>query len=71
MRKLITGKVYPKAELSRVYTFIGARIKLENVTEFRISSSGIHKLKTDDGKKHIIAPNWVHIEIDSKSDWVS
>lgn len=71
MELLITGRVYPKTESSRVYVFVGARIKLENVIELCIGSSGIHKLKTNDGKKHIIASGWIHIEIDSEADWIS
>jgi hypothetical protein len=58
-------------EDKRVYTFPGGyKIELNNVTEFFVSNSGNHRLKTADGKLHIVAPGWIHIEItDQKKEW--
>ena len=30
----------------------------------------LKKIEKADGKKHIIAPGWVHIEIDRDKDWI-
>jgi len=68
---MIRGKSYPLKEKNRVYTFVGGRVELENVEEIIVSSSNNHKLKTTDGKKHIIPPTWIHIEIDRLGDWIS
>lgn len=54
-------------ERSRTYHYSSGDITditLENVTHFGKSDSANHYLNTADGKKHIIAPGWVHIELD-------
>lgn len=43
-------------------------VQIEGVKEVIVSTSGFHRLKTDDGKLHIIKPHWLHIEIDA-DDW--
>lgn len=54
------------AERSRLYTFQGGeRVRLENVTHFVARESGTHRLKTQDGKLHIVPPGWLHVEIDA------
>ena len=50
-------------EKSRRYSFPGNWITLHDVTELFVSESGNHRLKTADGKLHIISPGWNHIEI--------
>lgn len=52
-------------EKSRVYTFPGGEVRLENVVEFCARASGTHRLKTADGKLHIVPTGWIHIEIDT------
>lgn len=55
-------------ERSRKYVYPGGNvIELEGVLEIIISSSGNHRIRTRDKKLHIIAPGWLHIEIDSPS----
>lgn len=57
-------------ESQRVYIFPnGDRVVLKNVTELIVRESGAHRLKTADGKLHIIPPTWIHIEIEAE-DWV-
>ena len=67
---MIRGKKYSVKENVRKYTFIGAYIELENVIEIIVSNSNNHKLKTADGKLHIISSGWIHIEITSDKDWI-
>ncbi len=55
-------------ERSRVYRFSDTNVRLNNVTHFAASSSGTHRLKTSDGRLHIVPTGWVHIEIDA-DDW--
>lgn len=55
-------------ESQRVYTFAnGEQVALKGVTHFLARESGTHRLKTSDGKLHIIPPTWIHIEIDADS----
>lgn len=46
----------------------GQEIVLSGVVSIAVSDSGNHRLNTADGKKHIIAPGWRHIEIDA-AEW--
>lgn len=56
-------------EDSRTYTFTGGeQITLHKVTHLAVSSSGTHRLKTEDGKLHIIPKGWLHIMIDC-AEW--
>lgn len=43
-------------------------VDLENVTHLKVSDSGTHRLKTKDGRLHIIPTGWLHISIDA-DDW--
>lgn len=55
-------------ERSRTYTFPGGEtVRLENVTHFLARESGTHRLKTGDGRLHIVPTGWLHIEIDTDS----
>jgi len=56
------------SEKSRTYTFPGGElVRLENVTHFLARDSGTHRLKTADGKLHIVPVGWLHIEIEAES----
>lgn len=39
-------------------------VELENVIEVCVRPSGSHRIKTADGKFHIINPGWLNIELD-------
>ena len=67
---MIIGKRYSVKESKRRYIFDDINIELENVTEIIVSHSGNHRIKTADGKLHIIPLGWIHIEITSDRDWV-
>jgi hypothetical protein len=59
----------PVVEASRTYTFPGGeQITLHEVTHLLVRESGTHRLRTKDGKLHIVPTGWLHIEIDAK-DW--
>ena len=65
------GSVHKLNENVRTYTFLhGQSVTIEKVRELRLSASGNHRLKTADGKLHIIPGGWLHIEIDSEvKEW--
>lgn len=54
------------AEKSRTYTFPnGEKITLHDVTHFHAGET-THRLKTGDGKLHIVPKaGWLHIEIEA------
>lgn len=53
-------------EARRVYTFAGGdTITLVGVTHFLARPSGTHRLRTSDGKLHIVPIGWIHIEIEA------
>lgn len=57
-----------KTEASRIYTFPrGETVALKNVTHFLARDSGTHRLRTGDGKLHIVPTGWLHIEIEAES----
>ena len=52
-------------ELSRTYHFRdGETVRFENVTHFAARPSGTHRLRTKDGRFHIISSGWLHIELE-------
>jgi hypothetical protein len=54
-------------EKIRIYRFPnGERVELANVTHFIARESGTHRLRTADGKLHIVPVGWIHIEIDAE-----
>ena len=58
-----------KEEQNRIYYFPNNEIvKITGVTHVNVSNSGHHRLNTNDGKKHIVPPGWIHIELDMK-EW--
>lgn len=53
-------------EKSRTYTFPnGDTVSLADVTHFLARPSGNHRLRTADGKLHIVPAGWIHLEIDA------
>lgn len=54
-----------KGERSRVYTFPGQTVRVENVVKLCVRPSGTHRLETASGQKFIIAPSWLSIAIDA------
>ena len=57
-------------ETERIYHFPkGERVVLKEVRKIVIEPSGTHKIKTADGKRHIIKPDWLSIEIDGEENW--
>lgn len=55
-------------EKTRLYTFPGGeQVKLENVTHFLARDSGTHRLKTADGRLHIVPLGWLHIAIEAEA----
>jgi hypothetical protein len=56
-------------EKERIYVFPNnEKVVLKNVTELIVRDSGTHRLKTADGKLHIVRNGWIHIEID-ETEW--
>jgi hypothetical protein len=56
-------------EVSRTYLFSKERsVKFENVARVSVSASNTHRLETVDGKKFIVNPGWLAIEIEA-SEW--
>jgi hypothetical protein len=52
-------------ERKRTYFFANGKVELSSVKELIVRESGTHRIKTDDGKLHIIPSGWLHIEIDA------
>lgn len=52
-------------ERSRIYTFPNGTVQLAGVSALNVRDSGTHRLKTTDGKLHIVPVGWLHIEIDA------
>lgn len=53
-------------ERTRTYVYPGGHeVVLCNVTRFLARESGTHRLQTKDGMLHIVAPGWLHIQIDA------
>lgn len=56
-------------ERSRTYRYSdGCALRIENVALICVRPSGSHRLETKDGKKWIIPPGWIAIEIDT-DEW--
>jgi len=61
--------IFNPPEKKRIYHFSkGDKVILRNVTELVVRPSGTHRLKTADGKSHVIPTGWIHIELVIK-DW--
>lgn len=57
-------------ERTRVYDFGDKQIQLDDVRELIARNSGTHRVRTADGKLHVIAPGWLAIHIDNGGkDW--
>ena len=62
------GKPKPINEQVRQYTFPGGNVvTIEDVIELSISSTGNHRLRTEDGRLHLVPKGWLHIEIMTES----
>ncbi len=58
-------------EHERIYSFPGNwHVRLQDVTELLVRPSGTHRLKTKDGRMHIVPTGWIHIDILSPKSWV-
>lgn len=53
-----------KNERSRTYHFPTTKVTLQNVVKLAVRPSGTHRIQTAKGRKFIIPPGWVSIEID-------
>lgn len=51
-------------EKTRTYDFGEHSVVLEGVVELVVRDSGTHRIKTQDGLLHVIAPGWLAIHID-------
>jgi len=59
-------------ETERTYKFPnGQFVHLTDVTELIVRGSGTHRLKTKDGRMHIVPKGWLQISIVSPEDWVA
>jgi hypothetical protein len=55
-------------ERKRTYHFPGGQqIALENVTAILVRPSGTHRLETADGRRWIVPPGWLAIELEMDS----
>lgn len=54
-------------EKCRTYVYRnGFKLSVHNITSVTVSDSGNHRLETECGKKYIVAPNWIAIELDTE-----
>lgn len=64
---MLDMKALEKTEVTRTYTFPGGEtVVLKSVTHFLARESGTHRLRTGDGKLHIVPTGWLHIEIEAE-----
>lgn len=57
-------------EPTRSYRFAGGDVvSFDNVTHVKVSPSGTHRLRTSDGKFHIVPPTWLSVSLDLPSGW--
>jgi hypothetical protein len=56
-----------RGEVSRTYQFSTGLVRFDKVVKLCVRPSGCHRLETADGKKHIVAPHWLSIEIEAES----
>lgn len=54
-------------EKSRTYIYNnGFKLSIDNVVDVTVSASGNHRLETQCGKKYIVVPSWIAIELDTE-----
>lgn len=51
-------------ERKRTYHFSDCKISIENVATVCVRPSGTHRLETQDGRKFIVNPGWMAVELD-------
>ena len=57
-------------ERKRTYHFPNnEKVILYNLTKIIVRQSCRHRIKTADGRLHIIAKDWLHIEIEANGEW--
>jgi hypothetical protein len=54
-------------EKRRRYIFPVGEVVIDNVTALCVRPSGTHRLETADGKKFIVNPGWLAVELDVES----
>jgi hypothetical protein len=54
------------AEQTRIYHFGNGTIRIPGVVRFAVVNS-THRLETSDGRKFIIPPGWMAIELDAEN----
>lgn len=68
---MVDGILTQVEETERIYSFPGNwHVNLKDVIELLVRPSGTHRLKTKDGRMHIIPTGWIHIDILSPKSWV-
>jgi hypothetical protein len=68
----VEGEIVALNEDSRTYLFANRDIELTDVRELIVRDSGTHRVRTADGRLHVIAPGWLAITIvDSSQEWTA
>jgi hypothetical protein len=69
MDNIGTETKFNPPEKERIYHFPNnEKVVLKGVTELVVRPSGTHRIRTADGKAHIIPIGWLHVELDIE-DW--
>jgi hypothetical protein len=55
-------------EKCRTYIFSDGEFKIHNATRLAVSERGTHRVESADGRKFIVQPKWLAIEIDC-AEW--
>lgn len=64
---MITMTTLDPVEKSRTYRFPGGEtVRIDGATHFVARESGTHRLRTSDGRLHIVPTGWIHIEIEAE-----
>ena len=67
---MIEGNATALEEKERTYKFPkGEFVHLQDIKELIVRPSGTHRLKTGDGRLHIVPKGWIQISIVSPKDW--
>lgn len=64
----VDGTLTRLNETSRTYTFPLGTVTFHDVTELIVRPSGSHRLRTRDGKLHVVAVGWMAISVDDASE---
>jgi hypothetical protein len=55
---------------TRTYYYPHVWFTIKDVISINVSDAGTHRLNTQDGKKHIVLPGWIHLEFDTP-EWTA